>query len=526
MSLTYQQKIARWQQLPTIPIKEIFVCGLEREGIRVNQQATSVQTPHPESLGSSLTNKYITTDFAEALLEIVTPPCNDVNDLMSWMNDLHSFVDANINEELIWSSSMPPILPDPDNIKIAEYGNSYQGRVRHIYRRGLGLRYGRRMQAIAGIHLNLSFGDKFLEYYNQISETDICASSVYFNLLRNYIRNGWLINYLFGASPALDTSFLQGMETPSFLQSFAERSYYHPHSTCLRMGSMGYNNRKHSSLNVCFNNLEEYISTIKKLLKKPEEEYQKHGIKDDDGYYQQLNTNILQIENEYYAAIRPKAVRRPDEKTIDVLMEKGVEYVEIRNLDINPFLPCGIDEHQIRFMQLFLLYTSIADSPAITSEECQDIRNMDGEIIRHNINNDKDFKFTGGKILNINDDTNRMLIDMEPLAQLLDESAQSSAYSDVLQLQKDRVEEEHRLPAIQQMYFLRNERLDFVEGMMKFSEGHKSFYSKHYKNNKRQVELTNEAATSLQKEKDLVKNQKGEFNDFLADYLNMKDNGI
>lgn len=519
-SISYQQKIARWQKLSVFPIKDIFICGLERETMRINNEVKIAKTSHPKSLGSALTHQYITTDFAESLLEIVTPPCNTIEELMGWLNDLHSFIDININEELMWSASMPPILDDPDNIKVAEYGSSYQGILRHIYRCGLALRYGRRMQAIAGLHLNFSFGEKFLEYYNQISDAKISPNTLYFNILRNYIRNSWLINYLFGSSPVLDKSFLLGMEVPAFLQSYAKSSYYHPHSSCLRMGSMGYNNRKHSSLSVCFNNLSEYLDTISKLLGKNEEEYQKLGIKDKSGRYQQLNTNVLQVENEYYASIRPKALRLHAEKTIDILMRKGVEYLEIRNLDINPFAPCGIDENQLRFMQLFLLYSSLVPSAPISSEECQSIRIADEQIIMNNINNDSDFKLEGGRTLNIYDEAHRIFTEMEPLAHLLDKAAQSSDYTYALQLQNDKLEDENLLPSIQQMCFLRNENMDFVEGIFKLSQNHKLHYASHRKENyDRQSLLKEKVVMSWQETHDLESNKSGSFEDYLAEYL-------
>ncbi len=471
--ISYQQKISKLKALPRIPLQDIFICGIEREAMRVDKQGVIAASGHPKSLGLALTNDYITTDFAESLLELVTPPFSDTNKLVSFLKSLHSFTATNLGDERLWPASMPPILPDPENFNIAEYGDSCQGKLRHIYRRGLSIRYGRRMQAIAGVHFNFSLSPQFQEYYCKMSDETLntstnaganenkhCRNALYLNILRNYIRNSWLINYLFGSSPAIDKSFVQGQEIPDFLQPLGKSSFYNDKSTCLRMGSLGYNNRKQVELNVCFNNIEEYISTIKRLTAKPDDQYVAMGLKDAQGEYQQLNTNLLQIENEYYAPIRPKAVRRHDQKTLDALMESGTEYLEIRNLDIDPFSPWGIDEECIRFMQLFLLYLSLEPSPPISREECQAIRKLEDTIVTANLEADKDFPFIGDSILNISDRAESMLTNMQPLAEYLDSCDESGAnsYSQALSKQREAIDNEELLPAVRQLDFLKKSR--------------------------------------------------------------------
>ena len=482
---------------------------------------------HPKSLGHPLTNQYITTDFAEALLELVSPTFSRTDELITWLQFLHGFVATNIgkNDERLWPASMPPILPDPDNFKIAEYGTTHQGQIRNIYRQGLSLRYGRRMQAIAGIHLNLSFTEEFLQLHREISESDDNANTIYLNILRNYIRNSWLINFLLGSSPVMDASFFKNETVPDFLGKHKERSYYHPSSTCLRMGDIGYNNRKHRVLNICFNSIEEYIKTIKGLTKRPEEEYARLGIKNAAGEYRQLNTNLLQIENEYYASIRPKAARSREQKTIDSLAENHTQYLEIRNLDIDPFLPYGVDASRINFMQMFFVYLSLLPSPPIGAEECQYVRQLERQIIMNNLSQDKDFELMGGYILNINDQAEKMLGEMQAVAEILDVAAGKDDYSRAWQHHWNLLNDENSLPAIKQMDFFRRTDMEFVEGMKKIAEQHHSTYNNLIKQDKyedHRIIFDKEVDRSFAEEEQILAQQKKgdlSLDEFINNYI-------
>lgn len=548
---SYQQKINRLNALPRMPLDNIFICGIEREAMRVDAQGVIATTSHPNKLGLALTNKYITTDFAESLLELVTPPYSNTNDMIGFIKSLHSFIATRMGDEYLWPASMPPVLPDPDNFNIATYGNTHQGQLRHIYRRGLSIRYGRRMQAIAGVHFNFSLGSQFQEYYARISdkvegEQHNCRNTIYLNILRNYIRQSWLINYLFGSSPIVDKSFLQGQEVPSFLKKFSQRSYYNDRSTCMRMGRLGYNNRKQAELNVCFNKIDEYISTVKSLTVKPDEQYAALGMKDAQGEYQQLNTNLLQIENEYYAPIRPKAVRRHDQKTLDALMENGTEYLEIRNLDIDPFSPWGIDEDCIRFMQLFLLYLSLEPSPSISREECQAIRRLEDTLVQTNLDADKDYHLLGDNILNIADNANTILTEMQPLAEYLDSCPASGkdscpasgkvgvTYTAALAKQQAVIENDELLPAQRQLKFLREliggsadvEDLgnDFCDGMNHLAQQHRQTYQEYTQTQEYQKfeqDIEDQVGLSIKEEQDILAKQSPTqaFGEAIAEYL-------
>ena len=188
----------------------------------------------------------------------------------------------------------------------------------------------------------------------------------YFDLTRNFQRYSWLLVYLFGASPALCSSFLAGREH-QLLERF-DHSLYTPNATSLRMSDLGYQNNAQSPLAISYNNLDDYVRTLTHAMKTPDPVYQNLGVRDAQGHYQQLNANILQIENEYYSSIRPKRTINSGERPTLALQRRGVEYIEIRALDLNPFEPVGINQQEIRFLDLFATYCLLRESPRL--EHC------------------------------------------------------------------------------------------------------------------------------------------------------------
>ncbi|KZY64885.1 MULTISPECIES: glutamate--cysteine ligase [unclassified Oleiphilus] len=349
--------------------------GLEKEGLRTLANSDISQSDHPKALGHPLTHSSITTDYSEALLELITGVESNAGNLLSQLEMTHRFVLNNIGDELLWAGSMPCHLDGDKSIRIAEYGDSNIGRLKHIYRKGLDVRYGRIMQSIAGLHFNFSLSDEFWMQLKDAenSQTDLQTykSEKYFALTRNFRRYSWLLMYLFGASPALDASFLNGKS--SDLEVFDEKgTYYKPYATSLRMSDLGYTNNAQSSLNICFNTLDNFTKTLGDAIHTSYPSYEKIGLKDDHDYTQ-LNTNILQIENEYYSSIRPKRTTFSGEKPTAALIERGVEYVEVRCLDLNPYLPLGIDKQQVTFMDGFLLFCLLQDSPFLSAEACEEL---------------------------------------------------------------------------------------------------------------------------------------------------------
>ena len=500
----------------SLPPERMFVIGLEKESMRASREAEIATTPHPVSLGSALTHPYITTDFAESLLELVSPPFTQIKELTRFIEQIHSHINHHIGEEIIWPASMPPIIKSVENIKIAEYGTSYPGRVRHIYRRGLALRYGKIMQTIAGIHFNFSFSDDFLMMRQELFKEKPSKSDIYFHIMRNYIRLSWIVNYLFGASPLVDKSFLQGRPAPSFLKPFGKSSYIHLRSTCLRMSRLGYTNLNQDALQLCFNRLDDYLDTMTRMLTSVEPRYLKAGVK-VNGDYKQLNANRLQVENEYYSSIRPKAQRSFTEKTIDVLVAQGVEYLEIRNLDLNPFLPHGIDEEQLLFLQLLLCYCSLMPSPDVDIEECRHIRSQDEMILMNNMEMEhqshKTLKEKGMEILQ----------SMEPLAEALENSSltESPKFFQALRKQQDKFTNQDMLPAKQLVNYMQKNKWDFVTGIAALAEEHKKCYAQL--SQEQQDGLAGTARESIKKQEEMEKANLGDFDAFMENYLSIKN---
>jgi glutamate--cysteine ligase len=347
--------------------------GFEKECLRIDRNGHLSARPHSRHWGSALTHPWITTDYSEALLEFVTPPVDSNVTARDFLADLHAFVVQSQPDELLWPASMPCIVAADESVPIAQYGSSNAGRLRSTYRSGLGYRYGRAMQAIAGTHFNYSLPAKFWPAYRDQLGSDLAPGALQseslMGLARNYRRVGWLLSYLYGASPAFCKSFRP--QGHARLESLNDGTWYAPYSTSLRMSDMGYRNSTQARPALSLNSLPVYLAELESALTTTDPRYEAIGIC-VDGEYRQLNANILQLENEYYSSIRPKpAIREP--RLIAALRTGGVEYVEVRTLDLNPFEPTGISLEQARFIELLLLYCLLAESPPISAAESDEI---------------------------------------------------------------------------------------------------------------------------------------------------------
>jgi glutamate--cysteine ligase len=334
--------------------------GIEKESLRAQPDGKLALTPHPAALGSALTHPHITTDFSESQLELITGAHAQVDAALDELVRVHQFTYRVLDEagdERLWVSSMPCGLPTDETIPIGRYGSSNVGRAKSVYRMGLSHRYGRRMQTISGIHYNWSLPD--------------VSSEQYFALIRNFRRHAFLLLYLFGASPALCSSFVDGR--PHELQPLGEGSMHMPHGTSLRMGRLGYQSDAQASLAVSYNSLDGYGASLQDALTRPWPAYEAIGIRNLGGDYNQLATSLLQIENEFYGTIRPKRVIYPGERPLHALRERGVEYVEVRLMDLDPFEPVGINAQTMRLLDVFLLHCLLSDSPPDTGEEIADL---------------------------------------------------------------------------------------------------------------------------------------------------------
>lgn len=358
--------------------------GVERECLRITPTGRLAQTPHPRALGSALTNEYITTDYSEALLEFVTPPQLTNWETIQFLCDVHQFVMERIGDELLWPLSMPCSISSDADVPLAQYGSSNIGRMKTIYRRGLGYRYGRIMQAISGIHYNYSLPDAFWPLYQELEgqrgDPQAFRSSTYLGAVRNVRRFDWLLLYLFGASPALCKSFVRGRE-PTGLVELDAGTLYGRFATSLRMSDLGYRNSAQANLVVSANSLDEYVRDLYQATHAARPEFERTGVK-VDGEYRQLNANQLQIENEFYSTIRPKRVTRPGERPTAALIRGGVQYLELRTLDVSPWDPVGINQRQLRFLEVFLIYCLLQESPPISGPEQERIDSNHGLVAR------------------------------------------------------------------------------------------------------------------------------------------------
>src|SRR3954470_2196513 len=340
--------------------------GMEKESLRARPDGSLATTPHPAALGSPLTHAHITTDFSETQLELITGARSSVDAMLQELTSIHQVVyraltetnrdgiARNDRDEILWCASMPCQLPPDDEIPLGRYGSSNVGRAKTVYRMGLAHRYGRRMQTISGIHYNWSLPN--------------CSNEEYFGLVRNFRRTAWLLFYLFGASPSVCESFVKG-NSKHGLQRLSADTLYLPYATSLRMGRLGYQSDAQSSLLVSYNSLDDFCASLYVALTTPYPPYEQIGLQDANGEYRQLTTSLLQIENEFYGKIRPKRRIRPGERPLHALRERGVEYVEVRLMDLDPFSPIGIKAQTMRFLDVFLLHCLLADSPPDTPAE-------------------------------------------------------------------------------------------------------------------------------------------------------------
>ena len=349
--------------------------GIEKEGLRVRADGYLAQTSHPFKLGSKLTHPFITTDYSESLLELITDPRSTPKDTLAMLRQLHVLVYQALPEgELMWPLSMPCMLSSNDeDIPLADYGSSNTGKLKTLYRSGLGIRYGRRMQTIAGLHYNLSFGDGLFEHW-QAQLADKSSKSLadfkndkYLGLIRNFKRLTSLVLYLLGASPSVCPCFIAGREHD--LERLNDSTLYKPTATSLRMGKLGYTNSVQEHLDIRYNNLPEYVAGLRRAIQTPHASFKKLGLDDADGNPIQINDHILQIENEYYSPIRPKQIANRGETPTEALERRGIAYVEFRAIDLDPYSDVGIRLSSACFLEVMALYCLLNDSPELMPEE-------------------------------------------------------------------------------------------------------------------------------------------------------------
>lgn len=495
-----------------------FRRGIEKESLRITPDGHLSQEPHPSALGSALTHPYITTDYSEALMELVTPTFDTLNQVLDHLELLHGVVYHHIDEGLLWVNSLPCLLGDESSIPIAEFGTSNIGRMKHVYRRGLDLRYGRRMQIIAGIHYNISVPDSFWKALG-ISETSTShmqISNTYMAAIRNFHRYCWILFYLFGASPAACRSFFADSDT-SGLSELGSHTVYAEHGTSLRMSNYGYRNPVQSEIRINQNSVDEYIRSLCETITTPFPMYEEFGIK-SNGEYLQLNTNLLQIENEYYSVIRPKRRIKPMEKPTHALRNRGVEYLEVRCIDLDPYEPTGISPTQAQFLDLLITFCLLHPSPPMPDEHFPIISANKDATVMYGRNPGLEL-IRNGERVRLKSWGMEILDSLESIAELFDQTLGIDDYKACVQIQKDKLENPDNTPSARILNELKENDEPFFTFAMRKAEEAKRIIASRQLNSATIDEFTDVATESIQKQNEMESKDEMEFDKFLKWYF-------
>lgn len=497
--------------------------GLEKESLRITPKGTLAQTDHPLALGSALTHPHITTDYSEALLEFITDPFDDVEPLLAQLDDIHRFTyqQLAVNNERLWPASMPCTLGSDDEIPVARYGTSNSGKMKTVYRVGLGHRYGRAMQTIAGIHYNFSLPDDFWrELQTQCGDQQSLQdfkTERYFGLIRNFRRNFWLLIYLFGAAPAVSSCFVHNRAHKLLSFPAAEHTMYLPFATSLRMGDLGYQSDAQKSLVVNYNNLSDYLKTLCGAITKSHPAYEQIGVKDSDGNYQQLNTSLLQIENEFYSSIRPKRTTERGETALQALRLRGVEYIEVRCVDLNPYAPLGITNEQMQMMDAFLLYCLLSDSPATDEREFYQGQENQSRIV--NEGRAAELKLLRGDHSVLMRDWAREILNGSlACAGLLDKAKGGDHYRQTVTAQIAKIDNPDLTPSAQVLRDMTESRQGFYAHTLAQAEQHRAYFANRPLDDSRYQSFAHMSETSLQAQAELEAQQQPNFDQYLQNY--------
>ncbi len=500
--------------------------GLEKEGLRVSPEGLISSRPHPPTLGSALTHPTITTDYSEALLELITPPMSDRKAVLAHLHATHQYVYQQIGDELLWAASMPCVLQGGENIPVARYGHSNQGLMKTVYRRGLGHRYGRSMQVIAGVHFNYSVPDAFWPLWHELEQSRLelrdFISESYMGMIRNLQRLGWVVPYLFGASPAICASFVAGKQTD--LSRFDDSTLYYPHGTSLRMGDIGYQNslEEGRGFKANYDSLDAYTRSLIWAISTSCPDNENIGVV-RDGEYRQLNTSVLQIENEHYATIRPKQPPEGMEMPLMALRRRGVAYVELRSIDVNAENPLGISEEQLYFFETFLLCCMLMDSPRINATETKIIDANQILAAHHGRRPGLSLRtLEGGRQLS--EWLRELLLAMLPIAEILDRERDDSAYVRSVESQFGAVDTPELTPSARMLRDMRDNAEGFFDHASRMSEMHRDYFLQTPLNSSIAQDLAREAEDSLRRQADIESREQGPFESYLQAYFDQTAN--
>lgn len=337
--------------------------GIEKESLRVNENGELALTNHPKFFGDKIKNPYITVDFSESQIEMITPTESSVEKAYDFLRNIHEIVATNLKDEYLWSQSVPPILPSEELIPLGKFP---QNKELEKYREKLALKYGRKKQLLSGIHFNFSFDDEFLKELYELSKERTSfkefKNNIYLKISRNYFKYGWMIIYLLGASPVIHETYLQ--KCIDKMKKFTEDTYYFEDLVSFRNGSCGYRNEKDFFVN--YESVDKYVESLERLIEK----------------------ESISSAKEYYSPIRLKT-KNPKEILLE-LKNSGIEYLEFRSIDLNPFSEIGIEKADLEFLHLFILFLFLKDDEPF--EEKDYFRYLKNQEILANKGNSDEFR--------------------------------------------------------------------------------------------------------------------------------------
>lgn len=493
------------------------ILGIERETMRTNKDGEISRKTHPIRLGSAYTHPLIKTDFSEAQVEYATQSSYKTNSVLQALTDLHSYTQERLENETLWPFSMPPRLPEnEEDIPLAVYGRTEDAIKKTIYRRGLGHRYGRRMQTISGVHINISFSKSLMSWvsekkYNKPLSKNT-QSQLYLDTIRNFNRYSFLLLYLFGASPAMDKSFTKKIPN---LKELDPDTYYAPNATTIRLSELGYTSQVQNSLYISLNNLKDYVRTLCYSVSTVFHPYSQYNTDGSFEKKKQLNDYYLQLENEYYALIRPKQIPKHGERPIDSLNDRGIRYLEVRCVDADPFSPIGVTEDAVLFTELYLLYCLLLDSPNMDEEEKKIWDQNQYDVVWNGRSENTKYRVFG-KSDSIQEWFEKIYPDLIKIAKIWDEKescekVQVSRFTEILDRQKAKIFNPKLTPSALILKHLKEQKISFLEYGLKLSKKYAEDWTLNPKNTKFEDKLDKMADESLKEKSRLEQEEKSVF---------------
>ncbi|WP_432205615.1 bifunctional glutamate--cysteine ligase GshA/glutathione synthetase GshB (plasmid) [Cetobacterium somerae] len=384
--------------------------GIEKESVRVKENGELATTPHPKIFGDKIKNLYITVDFSESQIEMITPIENSVEKAYDFLRNIHEIVTTNLKNEYLWSQSVPPILPDEELIPIGKFPENKE---LEEYRKLLSLKYGRKKQLLSGVHFNFSFDNEFLIELYELSDKKITfkefKNNIYLKISRNYFKYGWMIIYLLGASPVVHETYLE--KCINKMKKFTEDTYYFEDLVSFRNGSCGYRNEKDFFVN--YESVDKYVESLENLIEK----------------------DSISNAKEYYSPVRLKTKNPKD--ILKELKNNGIEYLEFRSIDLNPFSEIGIEKQDLEFLHLFILFLFLKDDESFDEKDY--FTYLKNQEILANKGNSDEFRLICCKDKNVSPKEFSMVIIDEIEKHLKNIGAFTNKDDKTLQYQKNKI---------------------------------------------------------------------------------------